>query len=168
MWILLYLTIAKKSTSGYTEWYMKVILLKDVPGTGKRGEIKEVADGYAHNFLIKKKLAEPASKQSVRSVQEKEAKKLRDNQKNRQRTEQMVSRLDGAEIEVSEKTNDEGRLYAAITAQKLSSYIQKKCGITVDPKQIIIEDPIKEIGDHRVRIDLGYGLEAELSVIVSD
>lgn len=147
---------------------MKVILLQDVPGTGKKGEIKEVADGYANNFLIKKKLAEPASKQTVRTLEEKEAKLRRDNKKELQQSQRMASRLDGAEIEVSEKTNDEGRLYAAITPLKLAGYIKKKCGVTVDPKQIIIEDPIKEIGDHRVRIDLGHGLEAELSVIVSD
>lgn len=146
---------------------MKVILLKDVKGTGKKGDIKNVADGYARNFLLKNRLAQSASAtylEELHSETTRQVKKTEEDLKNQQKA---AARLDGAEIEIIEKSNPEGRLYAAVTAHKISSIIKKQLKADVDPKQIRISSPVKECGEYELVAQFSHGLEAEFKVIVS-
>ncbi len=147
---------------------MKVILLQDVKGTGKRGDIKDVADGYARNFLLPNELAKPAKKNVVQKIKadtRKKAKKAEDSLKDAQR---IASGLDGREIEIEAKGSAEGTLYAAVGPKKLVGEIKKQTGVTVSQKNIVIDEPIKEFGDHRVKIETSFGLEAEITVRVSE
>ena len=146
---------------------MKVILQKDVPGTGKRGEIKEVADGYARNFLLKKNLAKVATdqlQQDIKASEEKEKKKMESELKQSQK---LATKLEGVEIELNEKVSDGGTLYAAVSAGKIATALKKKFKVDVASSQIRVEPPIKEPGEHLVCIDFSHGLEAEILVNVS-
>jgi large subunit ribosomal protein L9 len=147
---------------------MKVILLKDVHGTGKRGEVKDVADGYARNFLLKKKLARAATTDAVSAVNARRDKKDRESNKVEQEHRQKISKLNGEDIEVEGKINDDGKLYATVTAKKLAAQISKQCSVVVEHKYIKIESPIKEIGEHRATVDFGNGFSTELNIIVSE
>ena len=148
--------------------YMKIVLLKTVPGTGKQGEVREVADGFARNFLFKQGLARPATISAVKQVQAQSRKKEKQAESALVEEQEIASKLDGSEIEIFEKVNKEGRLYAAVTPSKIASAAKKEYGVNVRSQQIEVKSPIKECGEHTVRIRLSHGLEAELSVLVSE
>ena len=148
--------------------FMKVILIQDVPGTGKKGEVKDVADGYARNFLLRQNLARAATAnvlEEMRAKLERERKKSEHELKEHQKT---ASQIDGAEIEVREKVNESGKLYAAISAQSVVDAVKKQLKITIEPRQVRFHSPIKEIGAHDVQIVFGHGLEADLKLTVSE
>ncbi|NCO04860.1 MAG: 50S ribosomal protein L9 [Candidatus Magasanikbacteria bacterium] len=147
---------------------MKVILLKDVKGTGARGDIKDVADGYARNFLIKKGLAKHATKDSVHKIVQKEEKEQRTSKKELREQQSTAAKLDGAEIELTGKVNDEGTLYAAIGTAKIIKALKSEYGVDVKSKQITIPEPIKELGEHTIMIEFNHGLEAEVTIIVNE
>ena len=146
---------------------MKVILCKDVPGTGKKGQICEVADGYARNFLLKKGLAEPATTATAKEMREIEERKKREHEKELKQFQKAASTLDGEEIEINAKTTTEGKLYAAVHEQMIADTIKKRFRILIDPRCIVLSRPIKEVGSYHVIIEFGHGLEAELTINVS-
>lgn len=146
---------------------MKVILLKNVPGTGKKGEIKNVSDGYARNFLFKKGFAQPATAGLVQKIHASENKQAKKQEKELKTKQKDASRLDGAEISFEEKTSASGSLYAAISASKIARELKKRYGVDVQGKHIQIPDPIKEVGEYTITVQLKHGLEAECNVIVS-
>ena len=134
---------------------MKVILLQDVESLGKKLDVKEVKNGYARNFLFPKKLAKPATKEALmwlKAQKEIEEKKAEDALKE---TETLVSAIDGQEITILVKTGDEGQLYEAVTAQKIVEKI-KELGFSVKKGQIILPQPIKEIGEFPVKISFDH------------
>jgi large subunit ribosomal protein L9 len=147
---------------------MKVILLKDVPGTGKRGEVKEVSDGYAQNFLLKKKLAKIATDKIVADMKKKEVKQKRKNKTELTQFQKKAAKIDGAEIEVTEKVNESGTLYAALSSAKIVKAIKQQLGVTIKPDQIKATAVIKELGEHNIVIAFGQGIDAELRVIVME
>jgi len=146
---------------------MKVILLQDVKGAGRKGEVKDVADGYARNFLIKQGLAQPATKQTIASVEADIVLNHKANEMDLKRTQEIVAKLDGQEIEVAEKVNEVGHLYAALSRETIAEAVKKKLKINLDSKQVAFDGPIKETGEHQVRIEFPHGLEADLTVTVS-
>lgn len=147
---------------------MKVIFLKNVPGAGKKDEVKEVTDGYARNFLLKNNLVKAASEAGLRDLmdqsnkqKEKMAQELNLNQK-------VAGKLDGESFEMKGKTNEKGVLYAAIKSEDIVSSIKENFNINVNPEQLILEKPIKEVGDYLITIEFGHGLEAEINLTVSE
>ncbi|MBI2990409.1 MAG: 50S ribosomal protein L9 [Candidatus Magasanikbacteria bacterium] len=146
---------------------MKVILLQDVPGTGKQGEIKEVSQGFARNFLFKKSMAKLASLAAVSDLHAHIRKKEKEEEADLKTQQKTASKLDGAEIEILEKINDEGRLYASINSQKIANAIDKQLNLSIKPKQVSISSPIKAVGEYTVRVEFEHGLEAELHVNVN-
>lgn len=145
---------------------MKVILLKDVKGTGKKGEVKNVADGYARNFLFKNALAYSASTTEMHTLTEQTNKKTKEAKHDLKNQQKTAAKLDGAEIEIKEKTNPEGRLYAAVNASKIVSAIKKQLKVEVQEKQIEIKEPIKDAGEYELLVRFSHGLEAEFKVII--
>jgi len=146
---------------------MKVILLKDVPGTGKKGDIKEVADGFARNFLLKQNLGKPATQEALSEIKAQEEKHRRDMERELKDSQLAASRLDGREIVIKAKASDGGVLYSAVGANQLAEEIKKQVGVEVAPKQIILNRGIKEFGDKNILVKFPHGLEANLRVIVS-
>jgi len=146
---------------------MKVILLDDVIGTGKKGDVKNVSDGYARNFLLPKGLAKTASADAVAFVQSEEKKRVKEAKSELLDAQRLASQLDGAEVEITAKVSNGGTLYAAVSAQKIADALKQQLKLHVHPAAIKLRTPIKEIGEHTVSVDPGHGLEAELRVIVS-
>lgn len=147
---------------------MKVILVKDVKGTGKKGEVKDVAPGFARNFLIKQgfaRLATPAALSQMTLRKQKEEKKELIDLKTSQED---AAKVDGGAIELSAKVNADGRLYAALGVTKIAREVKNQLGVSVKAKQIELDNPIKEVGEHRARVSFGHGLEADLTINVSE
>lgn len=144
---------------------MKVILLKNVNGIGKYGDIKEVADGYARNFLFARKLAAPAGDRLAERIeQDKEAGAL----KRRRQVDQLrdaARRIDSLKLEFTEKVSPAGKLYAAIGSQRLSEELRSR-GISVEPQDIVPERAIKEPGSYKAAVSLGHGLKSTLRCVV--
>jgi large subunit ribosomal protein L9 len=132
---------------------MKVILLRDVKGVGKKYEEKNVGDGYAANFLLPKKLAIPATGAAagqIKNIKESDAKHK---EAEMAKLEVEVHKLAGTTINIKEKANEKNHLFAAITAQKLSELLRER-GMDVPADCIILESPIKEIGTREVPIEI--------------
>ena len=146
---------------------MKVIFLANVPGTAKKGEIKEVSDGYARNFLFIQKLAKAASAGAVSQLKAQEAKAEREVGDELRRFQRDAARLDGHELFVKEKATDDGKLYAAVGPAQLAELIKVQIGLAIDPKHIHTPKPIKSRGQHGLTVTFPHGLEAVLSVTVS-
>jgi large subunit ribosomal protein L9 len=134
---------------------MKVILLRDVGGVGKRDEIKDVSDGYALNYLIPRGLAQQASAEKIAAL-ESHAKATAESKKEMDRTWELeIKKLDGTEITIATNANEKGHLYHQLPLSEIVTAIQKSTGISVPESAIQISAPIKAIGD--ASIDIRYG-----------
>ncbi len=145
---------------------MKVILLEDVEKIGKKYDIKNVADGYARNFLFPKNLAKPATEEALKWLEiqkEIEAKKAEEALK---KFQEQASVMEGLEVLIPVKVGDEGQLFESITSQKITDKL-KEMGYELKKSQIVLDAPIKEIGEFPVKIKFEHNLEAEVRVIVS-
>ncbi|MDO8626052.1 MAG: 50S ribosomal protein L9 [Candidatus Magasanikbacteria bacterium] len=141
---------------------MKVILLKKVTGLGNPDDVKDVADGYARNFLFPRNLAVQANQHNVNAIEARHTKAGRDAEKDLQAQQALASRLDGYELDLKEKASEKGQLYAAVGDVKIALALSAK-GLVIEPGQIKTR-PIKEIGSHTILIKLRHGLEAEVAV----
>jgi len=144
---------------------MKVILLQDVPELGKRGDIKEVALGYARNYLIPQGLAEEATDSAIAAVQAQKGKEAKIAEEDLAKAESLAAGLEGQTIEIQAKASEEGTLYGAISNSKIVSALKEK-GFEVRKDQINAGH-IKEIGDHEILINLDHGLEARITLIIN-
>lgn len=144
---------------------MKVILVKNVPKVGEKGEIREVAQGHARNFLIPKgfaKAATPEALAELKSFQERSAKMA---EADLAHAEELANRLEGQVIEITAKASDEGTLYAAIASAKVASALKAK-GFEVSKEQLELGH-IKELGEHEVVVDLDHGLDARITLVIN-
>ncbi len=144
---------------------MKVILLQDIEKLGKKYDIKEVADGYARNFLIPKGLAKKATKEVLKWLEtqkEIEAKKAEQELKKNQ---DLASAIDGQEVVIPVKIGQDEQFFESITPQKISEKL-KEMGFEIKKSQIELEKPIKELGEFPIKIKFKHNLEAEIRVIV--
>ena len=145
---------------------MRIILLKDIDELGKKYEVKEVADGYARNFLIPKGLAKPATEKVLKWLEaqkEIEAKKAEEELK---KVQEKATTIDGQELIIPVKIGEEDQLFESITSQKISEKL-KEAGFEIKKSQIDLPEPIKELGEYPVKIKFEHNLEAEIKVIVT-
>lgn len=149
---------------------MKVIFLVDVKNQGKKGEVKEVPDGYANNFLIKQKKAIPATSQNVSQLNgqikadQKEADRILEEAK------KLKVKLAGqkSNLEFIESVGPDGRLHNAITSKQISELLESKLSIKIDKRKIELEKPIQTIGEHQIPVKLHNQVEGILTVIVKE
>ena len=145
---------------------MKIILTQDVDKLGKKYDIKNVADGYARNFLIPKKMAKLASEKNVKYIEnQKQGQEIKAGQE-LEAVEAIVSSVEGMEIVISVKTGEKNELFQSITAKKISDELKKK-EINIKPSQIDLTNPIKELGEFPIKIKFDHNLEAEIKVIIT-
>lgn len=144
---------------------MKVILLQNVSGLGRADDIKEVAEGYARNFLFVRHLAVPASEKTTNDLAIKHRKAAKEAERDLTLQQKLAEKIEGQEIELKEKVSDGGHLYAAVTAVKVAEAL-KKAGYRVEDNQIFMK-PLKEIGTFPVKIKFRHGLEATVSVLIT-
>ncbi len=146
---------------------MKVILLQSVDKIGKKFEVKEVADGYARNFLLARNLGKKATPEALEWLEmqrELISTKAEEELKN---TQDLASSLDDLEVPILVKVGEEGQLFESINAQKIAERL-KEMGHELKKNQIKLEDPIKETGEFLVKIALEHNLEAEIRVIITE
>ena len=144
---------------------MKVILLKDIEKLGKKYEVKEVADGYARNFLIRRGLAKPATEKLIKWAEEQRKLAIKKAQEQLKKVQKLASQLDGQEIEFVVKVGKQGELFESINQMKIAKKL-KEMGFDIKKTQVELEKPIKEMGEFPVKVNLDQGLEAEIRVIV--
>ncbi len=133
---------------------MRVILLKDVKGVGRRYEEKNVGDGYASNFLLPKKLAVPATGAAASQLKNFKENDEKHKEAEEKKLESEVHKLSSAEIKVEMKVNEKNHLFAALTAEKISQLLKEK-GMEVPAKFINIDGTIKEAGKHSIPVKIG-------------
>jgi large subunit ribosomal protein L9 len=134
---------------------MKVILLKDIPKVGKKYEVKNIADGYALNLLIPKKLAIIATPEAVKKVEKDRAIEEGDRKVRADLISKNLASLDGKKISIIEKANDKGHLFAGIHKLEIIPHIESQTGIQIDPEYILLNKSIKEIGEHEIHLQSG-------------
>lgn len=131
---------------------MKMILLQDVSGLGNKYDVKEVSDGYAHNFLLPKKLAELATDKIIKTaeIKKKRAEQLKEVDKDI--LEKNILELDGVKILIEEKANDKGHLFAGMHKEEISKILKEQKRIEIPAELIDLEHPIKETGEHKIQV----------------
>lgn len=144
---------------------MRVILIQNVPGLGKIDDVKDVADGYARNFLFAKNLAVPATPRMLADLAGRKHKKVKVNEQELREQQIMAGKLDGLEVELKAQAEKNGALYAAVGPQKVAEALAK-LGFKINKDQIIM-NPAKEAGEYRAKIKFRHGLEAEIVVLVT-
>lgn len=145
---------------------MKVILLQDVEGLGKKYEIKEVKNGHARNFLLPQKLSRAATKQAVKWLSDQKEVIEKEAEEDLKKAQLVASKLDGEEVAISVKVGSEGQLFESINNQKIVEKL-KEMGFEIKKSQIKLENPIKELGEFPVKINLDHNLEVEVKVIIT-
>ncbi len=146
---------------------MKVILLKDIEKIGKKLELKNVSDGYAKNFLLPNNLAKPATPQAIEWLKIQQDIQKKKAEEDLKTTESKASEIDGSEIMLPVKIGEEGQLFESITTQKIADKLNE-ANVVVKKSQILLEQPIKELGEYPVKVRFDHNLEVEIKVIVTE
>ena len=147
---------------------MKVILLQDVKGKGKKGQILEISDGYARNFLLPKKLAIVATADAVNTVKMNDKATAERIAREKEAAMNTAARLKELIVTVYAKGGGSGRLFGSVTSQEIADALKSQTGIEVDKRKIIIDDPIKNVGTYTVKCKLGYEITAKLTVKIEE
>lgn len=147
---------------------MKVILLEDVRGKGKKGEIIEVSDGYARNVLIKKKLGQEATAKSLNDLKLAQAHKQKVDAENLKEAQALASKMKEWKVETKIKAGEGGKVFGSVSSKEIAQAIEEQYGQQVDKKKIQMDEPIKSLGTHEVRIRLHPDVTAVVSVHVGE
>jgi large subunit ribosomal protein L9 len=145
---------------------MKVIFQQDVRGQGKKGEMKEVSEGYARNYLIPRKLAVEANKDNLNALAQKEKAKKAQEAREKAAAEEAAARLKDVIVTVRARAGSAGKLFGSVTSQEISDALQEQHGITVEKNRIVQADPIKAFGNYDVRCRFGYGIDGVIHLLV--
>ena len=147
---------------------MKVILLQDVKGKGKKGQMLEISDGYARNFLLPRKLAVEATADAINTMRMNDKAAAEKAAKERAEALEISHKLREMTLVVTAKGGGAGRLFGSVTNQEIADALKAKTGITLDKRKIVLSDPIKSVGTYTVTCKLGYEISAPLSVKIEE
>ena len=146
---------------------MKVILLQDVKGHGKKGELCNVSDGYARNFLFPKKLAAIADNTAMNDLKNKEAAAAHHKQEEINAANATAKVLNGKTVSISAKSGSNGKLFGSVTSKEIAAEIKKSLGVEIDRKKMSVAD-IKNFGEYTAEIKLYTGITAKITVKVTE
>ena len=147
---------------------MKVILLQDVKGKGKKGQMLEISDGYARNFLLPKKMAIEATPDAINTMRMNDKAAAEKAAKERAEALEISRKLREMTVTVTAKGGGAGKLFGAITTQEIADALKAKSGIALDKRKIVMADPIKNVGTYTVQCKLGYEITAPLTVKIEE
>ena len=147
---------------------MKVILLQDVKGKGKKGQMLEISDGYARNFLLPKKMAIEATPDAINTMRMNDKAAAEKAAKERAEALEISKRLREMTVTVTAKGGGAGKLFGAVTSQEIADALKAQSGIALDKRKIVMSDPIKNVGTYTVQCKLGYEITAPLSVKIEE
>lgn len=143
---------------------MQVILIEDVKSLGKKGQLVEVSDGYATNFLLPKKKACVATKSNINELKQKEKSEERKKEEELKLAQQLSEKLKQTNIKIAAKMGDNGKLFGSVTNKEIAAELEKQYAIKIDKKKIVVDDVIKNLGTHTVVIKLHPKVTAQVSV----
>ncbi len=143
---------------------MKVILNADVKGTGKKGEIVNVSDGYARNFLFPRKLATEATSANITAQENKLKAQQHKKQQEEEEARVLAARVKQLEVTVAIRVGEGGKVFGSVNTQQIADALKAQHGLEMDKKKIVIKDTIKELGVHTVQLKLYANIAAELKV----
>ncbi len=147
---------------------MKVIFQQDVRGQGKKGELKEVSDGYARNFLLPRKLAVEATTDNLNTMRLREKARAKQMAEEKAAAEAAAKKLEGIVVKISAKAGAGGKLFGSITSKEISDELQSQFGISIEKNKIVQPEPIKSYGSFSVKCKLGYEITGTINVVVSE
>ncbi len=147
---------------------MKVILLQDVKGKGKKGQLLEISDGYARNFLLPRKLATEATADAINTMKMNDKATAERIAKEKAEALDISHKLREMTLVVTAKGGGAGRLFGSVTNQEIADALKAKSGIALDKRKIVISDPIKSVGTYTVQCKLGYEISAPLTVKIEE
>lgn len=147
---------------------MKVILLQDVKGKGKKGQMIEVSDGYARNYMLPRKLAQEATADNINTMRMNDKAAAEKAARERAEALEISKKLREMTLVVTAKGGGAGKLFGSVTNQEIADALKAKTGIALDKRKIVISDPIKNVGTYTVQCKLGYEITAPLSVKIEE
>jgi large subunit ribosomal protein L9 len=147
---------------------MKVIFLQNVSTKGKQGEIKDVADGYARNYLFPRKLALPATPAAIKEAQIRVEENKKKHERHHTELGQLAQRLEGTTLNFKAKAGEKGRLHGSVTAAEIAGKLTEIAGSEIDKKKIKLEEPLRNLGMHEVMVAFAGGIEAKISVLIEE
>ena len=147
---------------------MKVILKADVRGKGKKGQMIEVAEGYARNFLMPKGLAVLATADAVNTMRLQEKAKAKADAEAKAAATEIAEKLKGLQVKVSSKGGEGGKLFGAVTGREISAALKEQHGVDIDSKKLVLDEPIKSFGSYQVKAKLGFEISGTVYVIVTE
>ena len=147
---------------------MKVILKQDVKGKGKKGQMIEVAEGYARNFLMPKGLAVPATADAVNTMRLQEKAKARAEAEAKAAAMETVEKLKNCQVKIAAKGGDGGRLFGAVTTKEIAAALKEQYGMEIDSKKLVLDEPIKSFGAYQVKAKMGYEISGTVYVMVTE
>ena len=145
---------------------MKVILQQDVRGQGKKGQLVEVSDGYARNFLLPKKLAVVATAENLNTMKQQEKARKAQEAAEKAEAEATAKKLEGLMVKIPAKAGEGGRLFGAVTAKEVSEALAYQFGVNIPKARLVLDEPIKSCGGYQIRAKLGYEVSGTVNVVV--
>ena len=145
---------------------MKVIFNVDVRGQAKKGELKEVSDGYARNYLLPRKLATEATADNINALKLKEKAKAAQIAKDRAKAEEYAKKLGAVQVVVRAKAGGAGKLFGAVTSEAISKALKEQFDMDIEKNKIVQDTPIKSFGAYTVKAKLGYEVSGSINVLV--
>ena len=147
---------------------MKVILQQDVRGQGKKGQMVEVSDGYARNFLLPRKLAVLATAENVNTMKQQEKARKAQEAAEKAEAEALSKKLEGLTVKVAAKAGEGGRLFGAVTAKEISECLSQQHGVNIAKAKLVLDEPIKACGGYKIKAKLGYEVTGTVNVVVTE
>lgn len=145
---------------------MKVIFNVDVRGQGKKGEMKEVSDGYARNFLLPRGLAAAATQDNLNAMKLKDAAKKKQIEREKAAALENAKRLESVLVKIPAKAGDSGRLFGSVTSKEIAEALAAQFGIEIEKNKIVQTEPIKSFGSYEVKCKFGYEISGVIHVLV--
>ena len=145
---------------------MKVIFNADVRGQGKKGELKEVSDGFARNYLLPRKLASAATTDNINTLKLREKARQAQAAAEKAQAEESAKRLGEVSVTIRAKAGQGGKLFGAVTSQEISDALKEQFGIVIEKNKIVQAEPIKAFGSYEVKAKLGYEVTGTINLLV--
>ena len=147
---------------------MKVILQQDVKGQGKKGQMIDVAEGYARNFLLPKKLAVIATADAMNTMKLQEKAKKAEEARQKAEAEAIAEKLKSSQVKVTARAGANGKLFGAVTSKEVSDALQSQFGIDLAKQKIVMDEPIKSFGSYQLKAKLGHEVNGTIYVVVAE
>ncbi|MBQ8207397.1 MAG: 50S ribosomal protein L9 [Clostridia bacterium] len=147
---------------------MKVILTQDVKAQGKKGQMIEVSDGYGRNYLIARGLAIPADNKAINELKNREAAAQHKIEVEKQEARDIAAKLEGILVKFNVAAGGDGRLYGSVTSKDIAEELEKKHGVSIDKRKILLADPLKAFGSYTVEVKLYPEITGKINVMITE